>query len=128
MHYLLCLIVHLHLLLGVSIVCEHIHMRYHIVGKLIGKLLHRRLLAALELRILTYKLIHSSRTGSARSLICGNVHPFYRAYVIDGLERHHHLYCGAIRVGYYITGSIERIVAIHLWHHQGHIAVHTERA
>ncbi len=42
MHYLLCLEVHFHLLLGVVVVLKHVDMRNHIVGKLMGKAFHMR--------------------------------------------------------------------------------------
>ena len=40
MHDLACFMVHLHLLLGVAVVGEHVNLRDEVEGELIGKLLY----------------------------------------------------------------------------------------
>ena len=73
MHYLARLVKHLHLLLRVAIVLEHVNLRYHVVCQLISELVYCRLLIVGQLLILLLQLCHSCCSGARCRLIGGNV-------------------------------------------------------
>ena len=56
------------------------------------------------------------------------MHAAYGRYVVDGLESDHHLYGGAVGVGYDVARGVKRVVAVDFGHNQRHVAVHAERA
>ncbi len=126
MHDLLSFIEHLHLLLRVAVVGKHVDLRNHVIGKLIGKLLHRRLLAALKLPVLCHELVHSGSAGTRSGLIGGHMHAGDGAQVVDRFQCHHHLDGSAVGIGDDAARRVESVVTVHLRHHQRHVGVHAE--
>ena len=127
MHNLPRLVIHLHLLLRIAIGLEHVYLRYHIVGQLVGKFLHGLHLAFLHhLLILLLQLGHGSGTGSGGTLIGSHVDTLDVAQLLQGLEHHHHHNRRAVGIGNDATRALQRVLRITFWHHQGHIVVHTE--
>ena len=128
MHNLLCFVVHLHLLLGVTVIGKDIDLRNYVEGQLIGKLLDGWLLACQYLTVLFVELSHGSGTGTACSLIAGNVDAPDVADILQSLQGNNHHDCGTVGVGDDIAGTVQSILGIALGNYQGHILFHTEGA
>ena len=52
----------------------------------------------------------------------------YVRYLLYGIQRHDHLYGGAVGVGDYVARGVERIAGIDLGDDQRHVRIHTEGA
>ena len=74
MHNLACLVKHLHLLLGVVVLLEHIDVRDEVVGKLVGELLDLRFTTLGDGVVLLAQLLHSAGTSTTCRLICCHTH------------------------------------------------------
>ena len=59
MHDLASLVEHLHLLLGIAVICEDVNLRDHVVSQLVGELADCDGLALHNLLILLLKFGHS---------------------------------------------------------------------
>ena len=128
MHDLLGLVVHLHLLLGVAVVGEDVDLRDDIECQLVSELLDCRFLTGEHLAVLLVELGHRGGSGTARSLIAGDVDPFDVADVLQRLEGDDHHYGGAVRIGYDSAWADQSIFRIALRHDKRHILIHTECA
>ena len=127
-HYLSCLVVHLHLLLGVAVGLEDVNLRYNVICQLVGELLDRNRLAVLYLAVLLLQFGHCCCTGTAGTLIACYVDAVYMAQLLDRLQHHNHHDGSAVRVGNDAARTVEGILGVALRHHEWHIVVHTERA
>ena len=126
MHDLLGLVVHLHLLLGVSILSEHVNLGNHVEGQLIGELLDRGLFTGQHLTVLFVQLRHSGSSCPTGSLITADMNALDVADVLQCLKSHYHHDGGTVGVGNDVAGTVQRILSIALRHHERHILVHTE--
>ena len=64
MHDLLCLVEHLHLLLGVTVVLKDVDLWNYVVSQLVSELVYCWLFVIGKLLILLLKLSHSCCTGT----------------------------------------------------------------
>ena len=64
MHDLACLVDHLHLLLGVAVVGEHVDVGDDVIGKLRHEFLHFGGFALREVGILLHQLVHGALAGA----------------------------------------------------------------
>ena len=127
-HDLTGLVEHLHLLLRIPIVLEHVYLRNHIVGQLVSELIHRHRLAFYQLLILLLQLCHGRCAGTARTLVAGYVNTLDMAQILNWLKNNNHHDGRAVRVRDDAARTDQRILCIALGHDQWHIVVHTERA
>ena len=126
-HNLPCLVVHLHLFLRVAIGLEHVDLRNHVVGQLMGELLDGLHLARLyNLLVLLLQFGHSGGTGTRGTLIGGHVDALDVTQVLQRLENDHHHDSGAVGVGNDTARAVQGIHGITFGHHQGHVVVHAE--
>jgi hypothetical protein len=56
------------------------------------------------------------------------VHAFYVRQSLYGAERNHHLYGGAVGVGYYASRHLQGVLRVDLGNHQRHVGIHAECA
>ena len=128
MHDLARLVEHLHLLLRVVVIGEHVDMRNHVIGQLEGEFRHRGLLARADLGILRLQLRHGGGSGAAGRLVGRDMHAGDVRELLDSVQRHDHLDRRAVGVGDDAAGRILRILGIDLRHHEGHVVIHAEGA
>ncbi len=126
MHDLARLVEHLHLFLGISVVGEDVDMGNDIESELMDKFLDFHLPAGGYIGVLPDKLIHGGGSGSAGSLISSHSDTAYLRDVVDGLKSHNHLDCRAVRIGDYIPGRRESVVAVDFGNNERNIVVHAE--
>ena len=91
---------------------------------------HRELVVGLaveELFRLVVQLGHSRGAAAAGRLIRGHHHALDARQIVQGLQRHHHLDGGAVRVRDHAVMP-SHVAGVHLGHHQRHVLVHAERA
>ena len=119
---------HLHLLLGIAVVGEHVNLGDYVEGQLVCELLHGGLLAGQHLAVLFEQFCHGCGTGTAGSLITGHVDAADVADVLQSLQGHYHHDGGAVGVGYDAAGAVLCVLGIALGHYQGHVLVHAECA
>ena len=128
MHDLARLVKHLHLLLRVGVIGEHVDMGNYVVGQLECELADRRLPAGAQLGILRDQFVHRRGACPAGRLVGRNVYAADVREILDRLQRHDHLDRRAVGVGDNAARSVLRIAGIDLGHHQGHIGIHAEGA
>ena len=125
-HNLACLVEHLHLFLGVTIVGEDVNLRNHIISQLIGKLIDGNFFTVEHLTVLLLQLCHSSCTCSAGSLIGSHMNALDMTQIFQTLQGYHHHDSGTVGIGNDTSGTIQSILSITFGYHQGHILIHTE--
>ena len=128
MHYLLGFKVHLHLLAGIAVIGECIDVGNEVESKLAHEFLHFGLFAAGNLGALAFKFVHAGGSGTAGGLIGCHMHPSDWRKAVYRVESHHHLDCGAVRIGNYVSRSLQSIGTVDFGHNQRHIGVHAESA
>ena len=117
MHDFPRLVEHLHLLFRIVVLKEDVDVRDHVVGELVGELVHGRLFTGDYLLELMAQLVHRRGTGAAGCLIGGDAYAADVREVVDGLERHHHLDGGAVGVADDVARTVEGVAAVDFGHH-----------
>ena len=125
-HDLARLVVHLHLLFGISVVGEYIDMGDDVVSQLVRKFLDGNGFAAEHLAILCLQFRHSLCACAGGCLVGRYVYAAYMTHALQGLQSHYHLDSGAVGVGDDVARTTERVLGIDLGHYQRHILVHAE--
>ena len=126
MHDLTGLVEHLHLLLRVAIVLEHVNLRNHVVCQLISELVDGWLLAFHQFLVLLLQFSHSSGTSTRSALVACHMDALDVTQLLNRLENHHHHDGSTVGVGNDATRTVEGIGSVALRHHQWHIIIHTE--
>ena len=126
MHDLACLVVHLHLLLGVTVLGEDVDLRDDIVGQLIGELLDGDRLTIEHLAILGLQFLHGCGSRTRCCLIGGNMYLLDMADILDALQYHNHHDSGAVWIGNDSLGTNQCVLGIALGHYEGYVGVHAE--
>ena len=127
-HYLLGLVEHLHLLLGVAVRLEHIYLRNYIICQLVSKLFNGLYLTFLNhLLILLLQFCHRCSACPRSTLVRSNVDTLDVRNVLKRLQTNNHHYSGAVRIGDNTARTLQRILCITLGNHQWHILIHAER-
>ena len=126
MHNLASLVKHLHLLLGVSVVGEHVNLRNNVVGELMRELANSHRLVVNKLLVFLLQLSHSSRTGTTRTLIACDVDALDMTQCLKRLQHYNHHDSGAVRIGNNATWTVESISRVALRHNQRYIVAHAE--
>ena len=121
-------IVHLHLLLGVVVVKEDVHLRNHVECQLVRELFYLHLVAVECLARLGEQFVHGYGSGTAGGLIGRHADAADVAQLFDGLQSHDHDDGGAIGVGDDAARAVEGVFGIAFGHNQRHVAVHAESA
>ena len=127
MHYLARFVVHLHFLLCIVVVREHVNLGNHVESQLVGKFLHGYFFAVQSLTILLFEFFHRHCARSACRLVCGNVYTLNVADVLKRFQHHNHHNGRAVGVCNNSTGTVERVLGVALRHNKWHITVHAER-
>ena len=128
-HDFACLVVHLHLLLGVVVGGHLVDLRDDVVGELVGELIDGLGFARLdEFLVLLLELGHGSCTGAACALVAGYVYFLDVRELLDGLKHHYHHDGGAVGVGDNAARAVEGVGGVALGDNQGHVVVHAEGA
>ena len=127
-HDLACLVVHLHLLLRVTVVGEHIYLGNQVVGQLIGELGDCGLLSFHQLTVLHFQLLHGGSSSPRRGLIGGYMYFLYVGDIFNRLQCYHQLCGGTIGVGDDVAWAVQCILRIHFRYHKRHILIHAESA
>ena len=78
--------------------------------------------------MLRAQLGHGLRAAAAGRLVGGDMYAAYVRYLLYGIQRHDHLYGGAVGVGDDVARGVERIAGIDLGDDQRHVRIHTEGA
>ena len=126
MHNLAGLVEHLHLLLGVAVVGEHVNLRNHVVGELVGELAYSNRLVVDEFLVFLLQFGHGSCAGTACALIACDVDALDMANSLKRLEHHYHHDSSTVWVGNDVARTVEGILGVALGHYQRHIVAHTE--
>ncbi len=127
-HDLACLVVHLHLFLGVVILSHLVNLRNYVVSQLMRELLDGLCLAGLhEFLVLLLEFCHRSCTCTRSTLIAGDVDSLDVGKVLDRLEHHYHHDCSTVRIGNDVARTVQCVLSIALRNHQRHIVTHAER-
>ena len=110
---------------GRAILHEHVNMRDDVESDLLGEIFTLQLIIDEDGARLREQLIHRRITGARHRLIGRNHHALDRRDIMQGLQGHHKLCRGAIRIGNNIALLVAvNIVRIDFRHNERHVVIH----
>ncbi len=118
---------HLHLFFGVAVVLELVDVRERVERDLLREDFRVNRLTVQQIGCLSRQFTDGARAGAGDRLIGRDVDADDLRDVVNRLERNHHLYGRAVRVGNYVARiGLIQAVRVHLGHHERDISLVSE--